>query len=105
MKKIAWVVSDLSTGGSVCLPVLYIVINEEGNPDIKNICCKVALKLAELPKWLSPAEFIIRQVHSRDANGAGTTVVEFEDVPCVNDDSAMFVRRAHECIKHMERLH
>jgi hypothetical protein len=101
MKKIAWVVSDISTGGSVCLPVLYTIIKEDGNPDSKFVCCRVALKLAELPKWLSPAEFIVRQVHNRDT---GTTVVEFEDVPCINDDTAMFVRRAHECIKHMERL-
>jgi hypothetical protein len=103
MEKIAWVVTDLSSGQSACIPVLYSITTEADNPSIRLINCKVAVKLTDLPEWLSPAEFTIRQVYS-GGYGTGVTATELSRIPCTNVDSAMFVSRTHDAIRAMERL-
>jgi hypothetical protein len=102
MKKIAWVVSNLSSGGSVCIPVLYSITCENGDPDIKLISCKVAAKPAHLPEWLSPGEFTIRHAYKNGCNDVGISSSGLGSICCTNADAARFIISTHDAIKAME---
>lgn len=104
MEKIAWVVTDLSSGQSACIPVMYSITTESDNPNIRLINCKVAAKLTDLPEWLSPAEFTIRQVNRNGFNDVGIGNSGLGSICCDNADAARFIISTHDAIRAMERL-
>jgi|GEM_PF-3586305 len=96
---------QLENGEHTSIPILYSVTHEEGNENIKLISCKVDLSNAEIPEWLSPAEFIIRQVYTPGSyGGVGVTVTELSRIPCLNIDSANFVNQVHDRISILEKI-
>lgn len=104
MEKIAWVVTDLSSGQSACIPVLYSITTENDDPNIRLINCKVAAKLTDLPEWLSPAEFTIRHVYRNGYNDVGIGNSGLGSICCDNADAARFIISTHDAIRAMERL-
>lgn len=100
MKKSTLVSTKLlSTGEYKNIPVNYFIKNEDGNPNIKLISCEVNLPESELPEWLSPTNFTIRQVFSD-----GVTITELSSIKCANVDSANFVDSTHMQIRLNEKF-
>jgi hypothetical protein len=105
MEKQISVPLKLSSGEYVTLPLIYSISNEDGNENIRLMNCRVNLPDNELPEWLSPAVFTIREVYSPGSYGAvGVTLTEFSSIPCKNIDSANFVGAVHDHISLKEKL-
>lgn len=93
-----------NSGEYVLIPVLYTIENENNNENIKLINCKVNLDDKKIPEWLSPSEFVIRQIYNPGYAGVGVTVTELSSIHCKNTDSAVFVDRVHESIRLNEKM-
>ncbi len=105
MEKSITIPIQLTSGDHVNMPLLYSVSNEGNNENIKLISCKINLPADEIPEWLSPSAFTIRQVYSPGSYGdVGVTVTEFSSIPCKNIDSANFVSNTHDQISIIEKL-
>ncbi len=104
MQKNIVIHTKLSNYGEIVrIPVSYSIIDEDNNENIKLITCKVNLDEYEMPEWLSPTEFTIRQVYKTDS-GKGVTVAELGNITCKNIDSANFISTTHEHIKVAEKF-
>jgi len=106
MEKSVSVPTKLSASGEyISIPVRYTINEEDGNENIKLINCQVDLLSDEIPEWLSPTVFTIRQVYNPGYSGvAGVTVTELSRISCKNVDSANFVDSTHEHIRLKENL-
>jgi hypothetical protein len=106
MEKSVLISTKLSASGDyISIPVRYSINEEDGNENIKLIDCTVDLSPDEIPEWLSPAVFTIRQVYNPGYTGvAGVTVTELSRIPCKNVNSANFVDNTHEHIRLKENL-
>ncbi len=105
MEKLTSIAIQLSSGDHATMPLLYSVLNEDGNENIKLISCKVNMPADEIPEWLSPSAFTIRQVYSPGSyGGVGVTLTELSSIPCKNIDSANFVSNTHDQISIIEKL-
>ena len=92
----------LSDDNYQSLPIMYTITNEDGNKYIKLIHCIVDLPEKEIPEWLSPTAFMIRQVYSPE--NPRVTVTELSSIPCNNVESAKFIDSTHEHIRVIEKL-
>lgn len=97
-KTISVTLKLLSTEKNEIIPVSYSVADEDGNPNVKLFSCEVNLSAEDVPEWLSPTSFVIRQVY-RD----GVTVTELSNIACANEDSAKFVDETHNQIRIAEK--
>jgi hypothetical protein len=105
MEKQIIVPLERSNGEYVTLPLIYKIENEDGNENIRLMNCRVNLPDGELPEWLSPTTFTIREVYSPGSFGSvGVTVTEFSSIRCKNVDSANLVGVVHHHINIKERL-
>lgn len=97
-KTISVTLKLLSIDKTETIPVSYSITDEDGNPNVKLFSCEVNLSAENLPEWLSPTSFVIRQVY-RD----GVTVTELSNIVCANEDSARFVDETHNHIRVAEK--
>ncbi|EFK57348.1 hypothetical protein U0038_17545 [Sphingobacterium spiritivorum] len=105
MKKPIIIPVTLSNGENVKIPLLYTITNDDNNPNIRFIDCQVDLPDEEIPEWLSPTTFTIRQVClPGEAGGLGVTNTEVSHIRCKNTDTAKFIGNTFLGIKGIEGL-
>ncbi|MGJ1360604.1 hypothetical protein ACR79B_05040 [Sphingobacterium spiritivorum] len=105
MKKPIIIPVTLSNGENIEIPLLYSITNEDNNPNIRLIDCQVDLPDEQIPEWLSPTTFTIRQTNSPHVSGGnGVTTTEVSHIKCKNIDTAKFIGNTFLGIKVVEEL-
>lgn len=105
MKKPIIIPVTLSNGENVEIPLLYSITNDDKNTNITLIDCQVDLPDEEIPEWLSPTTFTIRQVYlPGESGGLGVTNTEVSHISCKNTDTAQFIGNTFLGIKGIDGL-
>lgn len=81
------------------IPVLYSIQWESEN--IITVHCKIDLNKDEIPKWLNPVEFKVRQVHS--SGNPGVTITQYSHIKCKTKETAYFIGNVFEKIRMTEK--
>ncbi|MBZ0097772.1 MAG: hypothetical protein K8F30_01730 [Taibaiella sp.] len=101
MKPITVVHTRNSNGEVVVVPVLYST--EQENERVTNYHFRIDLAADDVPDWIHPHEFTIREVSSESSPGRpGVTTTLFSEINVKHADMHGFIGEAHT-IAHANR--